>query len=101
VPGTLTTVAPKELSIGNEVAGSPTQIKLKLLCGGAEEKKATGKLLPKIENGSSLGSAPMIEEFVAGPTGGELTIGAGKATVSGKLKTMAFGEGQFLSIKAP
>jgi hypothetical protein len=95
-----------QVSIGNEEAVSPTQIKFTVLCpettAGKIESHAKGKLTPKIENGTAKGSAPGVLEFTGTSETGELEIGTVKeGLVKGKVKAMGYEGGEFIADKAP
>jgi hypothetical protein len=109
--GGITAPGAATVTLGNTTAGSPAQMKFQLVCPenpvkklGKLEAKIQGQQLPAFENGTGQGSAPAILTFseLPAPGSGKLE-GNGKLEVgvAGKLKFMAFSEGQFINTKAP
>jgi hypothetical protein len=102
----LTAPPPVRLKIGNRTGGSPTQIKLNVVCGNGVNYTAkwTGELLPSVEPGSAIGSSPAKLQFNAGSLEAARslpTVGTEVGNVTNNVKFMGFEGGEILSTKNP
>jgi hypothetical protein len=99
--GKLSEKAPT-VSIGNTTEGSPTQIKLHVVCpkttGGEYNKTWAGEIkTSEFNQGEAVGSSPAKLVFSAAP----LTKGTEEAKLTAKLKMMGYEGQEFFSTKNP